>query len=114
VDQDSFLAIKRTGYKIFIGLPHREELRSWKILRRNTKKKELWQTQYPRIQSLRGTEVEHPIPQNDHRGAADVKEETPPSIKFISADKGIPSKGTWSDKKEKAKEGMETDPSPSK
>jgi hypothetical protein len=28
VDQDSFLAIKRTGYKIFIGLPHREELRS--------------------------------------------------------------------------------------
>jgi hypothetical protein len=49
------------------------------------------------------------------RGAADAKDETPLSFKFTSADQGILSKITWSDKKEKAEEeGMEADLSLSK
>jgi hypothetical protein len=45
-----------------------------------------------------------PTPSDDQRGAADAKEETPPSNKSTSADQWTPSKGTWSDKEEKAKE----------
>jgi hypothetical protein len=51
---------------------------------------------------------------DDHRGAAETEEEIPLSIQSYFADQGTPSKGTWSDKRERAKEkGMETDHSPS-
>jgi hypothetical protein len=55
-----------------------------------------------------------PTPSDDLRGAAETKEEIPLRIKSTSADQGSPSKGSRSDKTERAKEeGMETDPSPS-
>jgi hypothetical protein len=46
-------------------------------------------------------------------GAAETKEAIPPSTESTCAEQGTPSKGTWSDKKERAEgEGMETNPSP--
>jgi hypothetical protein len=43
-------------------------------------------------------------------GAAYAKEKTHPSIKSTSVDHETPLKGAVCDKKEKAKEGIETDP----
>jgi hypothetical protein len=45
-----------------------------------------------------------PTPSDDLRGALETKEEIPLKIKSTSADQGTPSKGTWSDKTERAEE----------
>jgi hypothetical protein len=70
-------------------------------------------TQYPRNWSLTGEGDDISIPSDDHRGVLDRKKEFPLKIKSISADQGTPSKGTWPDKRERAKEGgIDTDPFP--
>jgi hypothetical protein len=100
---DSFLEIKRTGYKIFTGLPQG----TIKVLKDP-------EPQHPKEAAAPNTASSEsfsegegdgtPTPSDDQREAVDAKEETP-SIKLSTADQGTPSKGTWSDKKEKAKEG---------
>jgi hypothetical protein len=45
-----------------------------------------------------------PAPSENRGGAADARKEIPPNIKSTSADQGTSLKGTWSDKKETAKE----------
>jgi hypothetical protein len=69
------VAIIKNEYKSLQNF-HREWLRSYKI-QRHRKKKEQCHTQHP--------------PLDDRRGAADAKEETPPSIKSISAEQGTTS-----------------------
>jgi hypothetical protein len=104
--------MKKTGYKIFTGLSHG----TVKVLKYPEAQKERAAPNTASSESVSGWEGDGtPTPSDNRRGAADVKEETPPSIKSISADQETPSKRTWPDRKEKAKvEGMETDPSPNK
>jgi hypothetical protein len=106
------VAIQKTREKIFTGLSHGIV----KVLRDPETKKEGAAPNIASSESVSEGEGDGtPTPSDDRRGAADGKEETPPSIKSTSADQGTPLKGTLSDKKEKAKEeGMEPDPSPSK
>jgi hypothetical protein len=99
-------AIKRTGYKIFTGLSQ-GTLMDLKDPEAQHQKEE---GAVPNTASS-----ESPTLSDDQRGAADAKEETPPSTKSTSADQETPLKETLSDKKEKAEDkGMKTDPSPSK
>jgi hypothetical protein len=54
-----------------------------------------------------------PIPLDDQRrGAAAAKEKVNPITQSTLSVQGTLLKDTWTDKKEKAEKGMETDPSP--
>jgi hypothetical protein len=81
-----------------------------KILKHIIKRKELCLTVHPRNWALEGEGDEMSTPSDDMRGAVEAKEEIPLNIKCTSADQVTSSKGTGSDKKERAEEeGMETD-----
>jgi hypothetical protein len=106
------LWLSKTGYKIFTGLSQGIV----KVLRDSEVQKE---ETAPNIASSKTVSEEEgdgtPAPLEDLGAAADAREEISPNIKSTSADQGTSLKGTWSDKKETAKEeGMETDPLPSK
>jgi hypothetical protein len=110
IDWDSFVAIQKSGYKIFTGLSKG----TVKVLRDPEEQKE---ETAPNIASSElvseGEEDGTSIPSDDRGGATDARQEIPPSTKSTSADQGTSLNGTWSDKKKRAKEeGMETDVPP--
>jgi hypothetical protein len=97
------LAIKRTGYKIFTGLSQ-ETIMVLKDPEAQHQKEEGAVPNTASSESVSEGEGDATnTPSDDRRGAVDAKEEIPPTIKSTSADQGTPSKGIWSDKKEKAK-----------
>jgi hypothetical protein len=108
------LAIKRTGYKIFTGLSQGIV----KVLRDPETQHQEGEPM-PNTESLEsvseGEGDDIPTPTDHWRGAAERRKEIPLNVKSTSADQGTPSKGTRSDKRERAEEeGMETDSCPSK
>jgi hypothetical protein len=109
--QDSFVAIKKTVYKMFTGLSQGTVT----VLKDPEAQKGGVAPNIAFSKSVSEGEGDRtPTPSDDQRGAADAKEETS-SIKSTSADQETPLKGTLSEKKKRVKEeGMETDPSPSK
>jgi hypothetical protein len=112
IDQDSLVAIQKTGYKIFTGLSQG----TVKVQKDPEVQKEETELNIASSESVsEGEGNGTPAPSEDQGGAADAREEISSIIKSTSADQRTSLKGTWSDKKETAeKEGMETDPLPSK
>jgi hypothetical protein len=104
IDQDSLTAIKRTGYKIFTGFSH-GTVKVLKDPEAHHHKEEgvvLVPASLKSVSEGEGDDI--PTPSDDQRGAVERKVEIPLKIKYASADQGIPSKGTRSDKRERAKE----------
>jgi hypothetical protein len=102
--------MKRTGYKIFTGLSQ-GTVEVLKDPEAQQKEVVLDTASSKSVSEGEGDDI--PTPSDDRRGAAERKEEIPLRTKSISADKGVPSKGTRSDKRETAKEKrMETDSLP--
>jgi hypothetical protein len=110
IDRDFLVAIQKTGRKIFTGLLQE----TVKVLKDPEAQKEETAPNIASSESVSEGEGDGtPTPSDDQRGAADARQEIPPSIKSTSADQGTSLKGTWSDKKETAKEeGVETEPPP--
>jgi hypothetical protein len=107
IDQNSLVAIQNTGYKIFTGLSQGMV----KVLKDSEVQKEETAPNIGSSESVSEGEGDGTPTPSDDQGAADAREEIPSSIKSTSADQGTSLKGTWTNKKEIAKdEGMETDP----
>jgi hypothetical protein len=110
INWDSLVAIQKTRHKIFTGLSHGTVM----VLRDPEVQKEETAPNIASSESVSEGEGDGtPTHLDDQGGATDAREEIPPTTKSTSADQGTSLKGTWSDKKETAKEeGMETDPLP--
>jgi hypothetical protein len=113
IDQDPLTAIRRTGYKNLTGLSQG----TVKVLKDQKSQYQKDEGVVLDTESLKsvseGGGGDITTSSDDQRGAIERKEKIPLRIKSTSADQGIPSKGTRSDKRERAKEeGMETDTSP--
>jgi hypothetical protein len=107
IDRDCIVAIQKTGYKIFTGLSQG----TVKVLRDPEVQKEKTEPNTASSESVSEEEGDGtPTPLDDRGGASDAREEISPSTKSTSAYQVTSLKGTWSDKKEIAKEGMKTDP----
>jgi hypothetical protein len=104
------VGIQKTGYKIFTGLSQG----TVKVQKDpEVQKEETAPNIAPSESGSEGEGDRTPTPSDDRGGATDAREEISPSTKSTPADQGTSLTGTWSDKKETAKEeGMETDPPP--
>jgi hypothetical protein len=86
IDQDSFLAIKRTGFKIFTGLSQ-GTVKILKDLKAQHQKEERAVLNIASSESVsEGEGNGTPTPSDDQRGAAEAKEEIPLGFKSTSAD----------------------------
>jgi cytoskeletal protein RodZ len=105
------LLIKRTGYKLLIGLSQGtvKALKYPEAQHQNEEGVVVDTASSKSISEGEGNDI--PTSSDDLRGAVETKEEIPSSTKFTCADQGTPSYETWSDKKERAEEEeIRTDP----